>query len=71
MIKLTVEQVAKLAGGVAAGNGEVVSVAIDSRKVIPGSLYIAIKGQRLDGHAFIREACERGASAVMAHDDCE
>ncbi len=71
MIKLTVEQVAKLAGGVASGNGEVVSVAIDSRKVIPGSLYIAIKGQRLDGHAFIREACERGASAVMAHDDCE
>ena len=71
MIKLTVEQIAKLAGGVAIGNGEVVSVAIDSRKVIPGALYIAIKGQRLDGHAFIREACERGASAVMAHDDCD
>ena len=71
MIKLTVEQIAKLAGGTALGNGEVVSVAIDSRKVIPGSLYIAIKGQRLDGHAFIREACERGASAVMAHDDCD
>lgn len=70
MIRLTVEQIAKLAGGTAIGSGEAVSVAIDSRKVIPGSLYIAIKGQRLDGHAFINEACERGASAVMAHDDC-
>ncbi|MBQ9557437.1 MAG: UDP-N-acetylmuramoyl-tripeptide--D-alanyl-D-alanine ligase [Clostridia bacterium] len=71
MIKLTVEQVARLAGGVAFGEGEVVSIAIDSRKVIPGSLYIAIKGQRLDGHAFIGEACEHGAAAVMAHSDCE
>ena len=71
MIKLTVEEVARLAGGTAYGSGEVVSVAIDSQKVIPGSLYIAIKGQRLDGHAFIREACERGASAVMAHEECD
>ena len=70
MIRLTAEQIAKLAGGVAIGDGEAVSVTIDSRKVIPGSLYIAIKGQRLDGHAFIREACERGASVIMAHDDC-
>lgn len=71
MIKLGIKEAARLAGGTANGDGEITSVVIDSRKVVPGSLYIAIKGQRLDGHAFVAEACEKGAAAVMAHADCD
>ena len=35
---------------------------IDSRQVIPGSLFVAIPGEQTDGHNFISEAFKRGAS---------
>jgi len=41
------------------------SVVIDSRKVGPGSLFIAVKGERFDGHDFISEAITRGASGIV------
>ena len=34
---------------------------IDSRRVIPGSLFIALPGKRVDGHAFIADAFKQGA----------
>ena len=37
----------------------------DSRKVKPGFVYVALKGQRHDGHAFIEDALRRGAIAVV------
>ncbi len=37
----------------------------DSRKVQPGDLFVAIKGENFDGHDFIEEAFERGAVAAM------
>lgn len=43
--------------------------AIDSRQVIPASLFIAISGEKVDGHDFIPEAFKRGASfALIQHD---
>ena len=42
----------------------------DSRRVLPGSCYIALKGTQADGHAFIPEAIRRGASAVVAESPC-
>lgn len=41
-------------------------VAIDSRECIPGSIFFALKGNVLDGHAFIGEALTRGAIAIVA-----
>lgn len=40
-------------------------VTIDSRAVAPGDLFIAIRGERLDGHAFVAEAFEKGATAAV------
>lgn len=40
-------------------------ICMDSRKVQPGSLFIAIKGGTADGHQFIRAAIEQGAVAVV------
>ena len=37
----------------------------DSRDVTPGSLFVALKGETQDGHAFIGQATERGAAAVL------
>ncbi len=45
---------------------DVVRVTGDSRAVVPGSLFFALKGVRADGHAFAAEAVRRGAAAVVA-----
>src|SRR5581483_10313019 len=45
----------------------VTRVAIDSRRVIPGAVFFALKGQVLDGHQFIGEALARGAIAIVAN----
>ncbi len=44
---------------------EIESIEIDSRKVKPGALFIAIKGFQTDGHYFIPQAISNGAAAVM------
>lgn len=40
-------------------------VQIDSRKVTPGSLFVAIRGVQADGHQFISKAIESGAAAIV------
>jgi UDP-N-acetylmuramoyl-tripeptide--D-alanyl-D-alanine ligase len=42
---------------------------IDSRQVIPGSLFVAIPGENVDGHDFIEEAFRRGASFSLIQRD--
>jgi UDP-N-acetylmuramoyl-tripeptide--D-alanyl-D-alanine ligase len=42
---------------------------IDSRQVIPGSLFVAIPGENVDGHNFIAEAFRRGASFALIQKD--
>ncbi len=44
---------------------EIKEAQIDSRKVTPGSLFIAVKGVAVDGHQFIAKAVEQGAIAVV------
>ena len=47
-------------------NGKNISlVTADSRKVIPGCLFVAVKGFAGDGHAYIPQAVEKGAAVVM------
>jgi UDP-N-acetylmuramoyl-tripeptide--D-alanyl-D-alanine ligase len=41
-------------------------VVVDSRQVIPGSIFVALQGENVDGHRFIGEALTRGAIAVIA-----
>ena len=40
-------------------------VSIDSRTVQPGDLFVAIKGEKFDGHDFVADAFMRGAAAAM------
>jgi UDP-N-acetylmuramoyl-L-alanyl-D-glutamate--2,6-diaminopimelate ligase len=48
---------------------DVAGVTADSRQVVPGDLFAALPGSRADGRAFIADAVERGAVAVLALDD--
>ncbi len=44
---------------------EVMDIAIDSRLVKPGTLFIAVPGTQVDGHQFIPKALEQGAVAIV------
>jgi UDP-N-acetylmuramoyl-L-alanyl-D-glutamate--2,6-diaminopimelate ligase len=48
---------------------DVTGVFYDSRKVIKGSVFVAIKGFTTDGHRFINEAIDKGVLAVILEDD--
>jgi len=49
----------------AKGDERVTGVSTDSRKICQGDLFVALKGERFDGHEFAGEAVERGAVAVL------
>jgi UDP-N-acetylmuramoyl-tripeptide--D-alanyl-D-alanine ligase len=51
----------RLAGGDAAFAG----VGIDSRTIEPGMLFVALRGERFDGHAFLEAARARGAAGAL------
>lgn len=46
-------------------DGEIAGIAIDSRKVVPGGLFVAMLGTQTDGHAYIAAAEEAGARMVV------
>lgn len=48
-----------------AANPDITAVTYDSRRVIPGALFVAVKGKRHDGHDFLADAVGRGAAAVV------
>jgi UDP-N-acetylmuramoyl-tripeptide--D-alanyl-D-alanine ligase len=56
---------AAIGGRLMGPDSDVSSVAIDSREVEPGALFVAIRGERSDGHAFVEEAAARGASGAI------
>ncbi|MBE7450936.1 MAG: UDP-N-acetylmuramoyl-L-alanyl-D-glutamate--2,6-diaminopimelate ligase [Kofleriaceae bacterium] len=63
----TVAQLAAECGGAVRGDGEtaVSRIVIDGRAAAPGDLYVAVRGQRFDGHDFVAQARAAGAAAVL------
>ncbi|MDQ1486383.1 MAG: UDP-N-acetylmuramoyl-tripeptide--D-alanyl-D-alanine ligase [Actinomycetota bacterium] len=71
MIALPLVDVARLAGGRLAdgADGQALvtgPVVADSRRVVPGALFVAVSGARVDGHEFATAALADGAVAVLA-----
>jgi len=70
---LTVEEIveataAKLTAAPENGRSQAFQrVVVDSRQANPGSLFVALKGERVDGHDFISDAIARGATGLLVH----
>jgi UDP-N-acetylmuramoyl-tripeptide--D-alanyl-D-alanine ligase len=54
-------------GATSEGEGDVVGVVTDSRQIEPGNLFVALKGEKFDGHDFISHAQAIGARSVGSH----
>ena len=48
------------------GMEPITAVTADSRQVVPGGLFIAVRGHVADGHDYIDQALEKGAAAIIA-----
>ena len=67
MIEMSLAEIADVVAGTAHGEAIVTGAAfIDTRTPEPGGLFVAIAGERADGHDFVRQAQDGGAVAVLA-----
>ena len=72
MRPLPLSQIARWVEGRQLGAEVVVdSLSIDSRTVAPGGLFVALRGERHDGHDHAAQAAERGAAALLVHREVE
>jgi UDP-N-acetylmuramoyl-tripeptide--D-alanyl-D-alanine ligase len=64
---LAAEELAQITGGrlVARSSRPIRGAAVDSRIVNPGELFVALPGERTDGHEFLAAAVARGAAALL------
>ena len=49
-------------------DSEITGFCTDSRKVQPGDLFVALRGEQTDGHRYMAMACEKGAAAVLCEE---
>ena len=61
----TSREIAGAVGGTASGDFEVSGVEMDSRDVRAGDLFLALKGESMDGHRFVEKAFANGAAAAL------
>ncbi len=57
------------ARAVAGGGPRVGGIAVDSRKVRPGDLFVALRGEKADGHDYLAAAARAGAVAALVEQD--
>ena len=55
-MNFTLSKLASILGVEASGEALLSGVAVDSRRVRPGDLFVAFRGARVDGHTFARDA---------------
>lgn len=76
MENMTLSVIAEVCGGMFVGTEEqrelvITGVVRDNRDVAEGNLFVAIKGERVDGHQFIEDAFSRGAYAALSERELE
>ncbi|NTU42994.1 MAG: UDP-N-acetylmuramoyl-L-alanyl-D-glutamate--2,6-diaminopimelate ligase, partial [Nitrospirales bacterium] len=61
-LKEIITEAMQVSGGI---GQDVTAIAYDSRSIKGGEVFVASRGERLDGHCFIADALERGAAAIV------
>lgn len=70
MENMRCSEIAFACAGISKGDDvEVTGITTDTRDIHPGDLFIALRGDKFDGHCFIGTALERGAAAIMCEHD--
>ena len=70
-MNLKVAEIAKALGTIVDSQNIINRVSIDSRDVDKNTLFFAIKGDRFDGHDFVKDVAEKGVGAVVCHREVE
>ena len=67
-MKLSLNDIAKYVGGkqINCPDAEVINITTDTREIKEGSLFVALKGDKFDGHSFSVDAIKNGAVAVVS-----
>jgi UDP-N-acetylmuramoyl-tripeptide--D-alanyl-D-alanine ligase len=74
MFHTTIEKIRTLCHGTVIQSGTqeqsafFLHLSIDSRKVIPGDVFVCLKGQRVDGHKYIHQSIQKGAKGLICQD---
>ncbi|WP_294904099.1 UDP-N-acetylmuramoyl-tripeptide--D-alanyl-D-alanine ligase [uncultured Eubacterium sp.] len=71
MRALKLSEIAAPLNGTYNKDAEFCGVCIDTRKITKNCLFVCIKGERFDAHQFAEEALEKGAAAVMVHENVD
>lgn len=67
MDKVSISEIAKCIGAEFKGDDMVDTFCTDSREVTEGCVFVAIEGERVDGHKYILQALNAGAAYAIAH----
>jgi len=65
---LTLKEILEATGGILTGKAKkpiTGGISIDSRTLVRGDVFVAVKGERFDGHDFIGQVARKGASLVL------
>lgn len=67
LVNLTLADIAEVCGGVLVGEDSLIAAVVtDTRKVSVGCVFVALKGNRFDGHDYAEQAIKSGALAVVS-----
>jgi UDP-N-acetylmuramoyl-tripeptide--D-alanyl-D-alanine ligase len=62
---MSIAEAARVTAGKTSGEAQFTGVSTDSRSIARGDLFVALRGERFDGHAFLEQAKKAGAAAAM------
>ena len=75
MEKISIKEILEITGGkLLSGNTDqfIRDVCVDTRKITKEDcLFVALKGQKVDGHSFVKNAFELGAAACLIEENFE
>lgn len=68
MERLTIEEIAQAVGAAGSFSGEITQISTDSREIPQGCLFVALVGERFNGHDYVANAIQKGAACAIVHE---